>query len=214
MEKDEVYQTRLYGMLRVIEYTTHNNVLVEFLDTGNRTHAYAANIRDGNVKDRMRPTVQGVGFIGIGAYRSHKDGKDTKAYKAWNNMMIRCYSKKLHDKHPTYHECAVAEEWFNFQLFAKWYYKNVPDMNKTWHLDKDIKVEGNKIYGPDTCLLVTPGENASHSSARKFRIKSPDGYIYDGFNVTRFCKEHGLHQSGLSRVLNGKIKSTKGWTSI
>lgn len=43
-------------------------------------------------------------------------------------------------------------------------------------------------------------------------VLSPDGVVYTPVNMAEFCREHGLDAGGFSRVLNGKQKSTKGWT--
>ncbi len=45
-----------------------------------------------------------------------------------------------------------------------------------------------------------------------FCIKSPDGIIYEGKNVTEFCKLHDLNSRALSSVLNGKRRHHKKWT--
>ncbi len=47
--------------------------------------------------------------------------------------------------------------------------------------------------------------------SKKFRLLSPDGYIVEGENVSKFCKENNLPCSGINKVLDGKGKSCKGW---
>jgi len=44
----------------------------------------------------------------------------------------------------------------------------------TYQLDKDIKVQGNKLYSPDTCLFVTQEQNLA---ARKTG-RSPQPFRY------------------------------------
>lgn len=72
-------------------------------------------------------------------------------YSTWSRMIARCYSVKLHLRLPTYKGCTVCEEWLTFSNFSKWYESNNVE---GYHLDKDIKIKGNKLYGPDTCLFV------------------------------------------------------------
>lgn len=43
------------------------------------------------------------------------------------------------------------------------------------------------------------------------KIVSPDGITYTISNISRFCRLHSLTQSGLSNLINGKIKTHKGW---
>lgn len=73
------------------------------------------------------------------------------AYRVWRHMLERCYCKKFHLKQPTYIHSTVCNEWLTFSSFAEWF-----DMHNIsgYQLDKDIKVLGNKIYSPDTCMFV------------------------------------------------------------
>ena len=96
----------------------------------------------------------GVGVTGQGEY-SHLvrkiNGKHTKVYSVWHDMLGRCYNKKYQEKKPTYIGCTVCEEWHNFQNFAKWYEENYYEVNnEEMALDKDILIKGNKIYSPQT----------------------------------------------------------------
>lgn len=43
-------------------------------------------------------------------------------------------------------------------------------------------------------------------------IQAPDGTIYEVTAVRQFAREHGLNNTSLCKVLNGKQKSHKGWT--
>ena len=72
-------------------------------------------------------------------------------YKTWVGMLNRCYSEKEHQRHPTYVGCKVCDEWLVFSNFKRWMEQ------QDWqgkHLDKDLLVEGNKVYSPDTCIFV------------------------------------------------------------
>ena len=67
-------------------------------------------------------------------------------------MITRCYCKKYLDKKPTYKGCTVCDEWLIFSNFKAWMEK------QDWigkELDKDLLVDGNKVYSPKTCLMVT-----------------------------------------------------------
>lgn len=74
-------------------------------------------------------------------------------YRTWTNMLMRCYSSKFQEKQQFYKGCSVSEEWLTFSNFKAWMKK------QEWegkHLDKDILIEGNKIYSAETCVFVTP----------------------------------------------------------
>jgi len=63
-------------------------------------------------KDYYKPTICGIGFIGIGKYKSRiGNGKNTKVYDVWSSMIKRCYSEKYHRNKPTYIGCSVVKEW-------------------------------------------------------------------------------------------------------
>lgn len=118
----------------------------------NRTYR---NFKKGEVKCPYEPKVYGIGYIGEGKYKCRENGKATRIYDAWCNMLQRCYDEKLHEKHPTYIKCKVCDEWHSFQNFAKWYEDNYYEVgNERMHLDKDILVKHNKIYSQETCVFV------------------------------------------------------------
>lgn len=72
-------------------------------------------------------------------------------HKKWQAMLERCYSPRWHKKQPTYVGCTVCEEWKYFSNFRSWM------ETQDWEgkqLDKDILIEGNKVYSPETCVFV------------------------------------------------------------
>ena len=103
--------------------------------------------------------VEGVG-INDADYKVYRydyiNGKRVKVwecpfYRTWKGMLQRCYSEKCHQKRPTYRGCKVCDDWLIFSNFKRWM------ETQDWqgkHLDKDLLVEGNKIYSPDTCIFV------------------------------------------------------------
>lgn len=105
----------------------------------------------------LRPTVYNKGYIGIGEHKCCINGKLTKKYKVWYDMIMRCYSKKYLYKNPTYIGCEVDSRWLNYQVFADWFEDNYVEK---YELDKDILVRGNKVYSPETCCFVPHSINA------------------------------------------------------
>jgi hypothetical protein len=71
-------------------------------------------------------------------------------------MLERGYSSRLQTKEPTYIGCTVCEEWLTFSNFKKW--METQDFEGK-QLDKDILVQGNKIYSPETCIFVSNAIN-------------------------------------------------------
>jgi hypothetical protein len=104
----------------------------------------------------------GVNNADYTLYRSEKiKGKWKKVwvcpyYVVWKDMLKRCYSMVFLKKYPTYRGCSVCDDWIYFMTFKAWMEK------QDWegkHLDKDILVEGNKVYSPETCRFVDSNIN-------------------------------------------------------
>lgn len=77
-------------------------------------------------------------------------------YVKWRDMLKRCYSEQSLKTRPSYIGCSVTSEWHSFMNFKSWM------ETQDWegkHLDKDLLVRGNKVYGPDTCTFVTQATN-------------------------------------------------------
>src|SRR5690554_3731349 len=75
-----------------------------------------------------------------------------KHYTTWTSMIIRCYSERHRSKYQAYKGCTVDDRWRLFSEFKKW------REEKEWEgkqLDKDLIVENNRVYGPDTCAMIT-----------------------------------------------------------
>lgn len=55
--------------------------------------------------------------------------------------------------------------------------------------------------------------DANPNKGFPFRLCDPDGNIIEGTNLHRFAKQHGLDSSALSKIIKGKAKSHRGYTS-
>lgn len=142
--------------MKIIAYRKAEDIDVEFQDAykfvKNTTYV---NFKRGQVKNPYDKTACGVGYVGEGKYLTKENGRSTKLYSCWVHMLERCYYEKNQNLHQSYYGiCSVCDEWMNFQVFAKWYEENYYEIGERLHLDKDILYPGNKIYSPDTCLLV------------------------------------------------------------
>lgn len=106
-------------------------------------------------------------------------------YRVWSNMLQRCYSETYHKKFPTYVGCTIAEEWKTFSNFKSW--MEVQDW-KDKQLDKDLLVEGNKGYGPNTCVFVTGAVNLFMTDCGATRGNLPIGVSRNGGNYMARCR--------------------------
>lgn len=88
-----------------------------------------------------------------------EDGKqrNDRVFACWRDMIFRCYSPATQAKKPAYIGCTVAPGWLRFMAFREWYERQ-PEQDDC-QIDKDILVPGNRVYGPDTCALVSRALN-------------------------------------------------------
>lgn len=205
------FETSNSGWLTVVGYDAWDRVTVEFETTGYVVTTRACRIREGAVKDRLLPSVSGIGFLGVGRHQPSINGKGTKPYRTWWSMLGRCYSKEYQEGKPSYIGCTVCPEWHNFQNFAAWFEIHYKE---GLHLDKDIRVKGNKVYSPETCMFVTVTENSVKASAKHYRLLSPSGEEVEVYNLSGFCRDNGLTHSAMSLVHTGKVNQHKQWRRI
>ena len=157
--------------IEIIEYFNYCNCTIRFKNGTTLKNKRYVNILSGKIKNPYHLSIFGIGYIGEGKYDSL-----SKPYKIWFGMMQRCNSEKLQEKRPTYKGCTVAEEWYNFQNFAKWFDENwKPYMDNSWQLDKDILVSRNKIYSPETCCFVPQEVNCLFTKSNSSRGEYPIG---------------------------------------
>ena len=163
------------GTITIIEKKSRYEILVKHNDEhGHEMWTRQDAVEKGMVKNPFYRDVQGVGYMGAGEYVASKDYKVTEEYRRWCGMMQRGYNQNTKKKHPTYEDCTVCKEWHNFQNFAEWY-TNQFGYRKGFHLDKDILVEGNKTYSPETCCLVPISLNSFFSGNKKIDEEIPTG---------------------------------------
>lgn len=198
----------------VLEYRSITDILVRFKDTRYTRTARASDIRNGKVRDFTAPTVFGIGFNGIGRHKSKINGKHTKAYNTWRNMLKRCYCKAGIDN--AYIGCSVDSRWHDFQNYAEWHEKNYPefDQGKKYQLDKDIMSNGEKIYSPETCKFVTQKENleAVDNKLPVNLINLSTLEVRKYKSSTLAAADIGSDSGTISRLISGLCKQTKGWS--
>ena len=195
MQEGDVFKTKSYGDLIITKYVNSKAVCVKFVVTGYETTTKASNVIAGSVKDRLLPTVYGIGITGDSQVRV--DGKHTKEYRLWNNMLKRCYSVGCQKVRPTYIDCSVSENFRYLQYFKEWCnnqigFNSVDEKGKPFALDKDILVKGNRVYNEDVCVFVPQEVNLLFTKRDKSRGEYPIG--------VSFHKSRGM----LTATLNNK----------
>ena len=132
----------------MLEYKDCYNVVVQF-DDEHKAIVLCRNdsFRLGKVQNPYHPTVQGIAYIG------EPDYIDRQSYVMWEAMIKRCYNPNQTNV-KAYAECKVCDEWLSYANFKIWYDENYYKCEETLSIDKDIVKPNNKIYSPNTCILI------------------------------------------------------------
>jgi len=167
--------------MKIIKCINSTRIIIEFQDEhkGVVETSYSSFISK-QVKNPYQRSVHGVGYLGQGKHVSRKGGKILKCYGTWSGMIERGYNQLFKEKNPSYKNTTVCEEWHNFQVFGDWYDENYYQIEgKKMSLDKDILVKGNKLYSPETCIIVPSNINNLFVTRKDARGKFPIGVTYD-----------------------------------
>jgi hypothetical protein len=134
-------------------------------------------------------------------------------YRAWKDMLKRCYSAKEHVEHPTYAKCSVAPDWLSLSAFRVWM------LSQPWEgadLDKDLLSPGNKVYSSDTCIFVPrqlnvfltdrgaargewPTGASRHKASGKFAAQCRNPFIGKNEHLGLFECPDAAHETWLAR---------------
>jgi len=91
----------------------------------------------------------------VKTFRSGSIQYITKSASKWYHMKTRCKTGGTYQESmPTYKGCEISKEFLDFNNFAEWHTTQIGYGNDSYQLDKDLLVEGNKIYGSDFCCLL------------------------------------------------------------
>lgn len=173
----KTYTSDKHGNLVITNYINANKVEVEFRETGFKTVTKLEHIKNGKVKDKFKPNVQGVGIIGDEV--SRVNGKLTKEYSLWQSMLRRCYDESFHKTMPTYKTCSVSEDFKFYPIFKEWCRKQVSFNLKGFTLDKDLLVKGNREYSAETCCFLPEEINLVLVKCDGIRGDYPIGVSFD-----------------------------------
>lgn len=164
--------------MKIIRCRGSMDIDVEFEDGTVLCNLACKEFFNGSIKNPNYPSVYGVGIYGIGDYVCKNNGHNTEEYTRWCGIIERCYSKRFQNQNHTYKDCILCPEWINFQVFAQWYYDNKWDDNIQFCVDKDILLKNNKLYSPDTCVLVDVRINSLFTKTNVNRGLYPIGVFY------------------------------------
>lgn len=174
--------------LQIIEYNSEDNLKVRFDDNDNCVvnSTYREFFKTSRLTSPLDKSICGIGYFGIGTYKGFDEvnKRPTKEYDAWRSMIRRCYGNL--DNCKAYRDCTVCDEWLCFQTYAKWYEENYYKFkDEVMTVDKDILIKGNRVYSPDTCLIVPVSINSMFVKCKNNRGNLPIGvYMHRGKYVS------------------------------
>ena len=153
----KVCKSKSSGDFKIVKCNDSKNVEIQFLKTGFETVVQLGHIKNGNVKDPYLPSVYSIGVLGT-KYPPTISGRNTKEYDLWTSMLERCYSDNFKNKHPTYKDCEVSDNFKSYEYFYEWCQNQIGFGNdgngNPFHLDKDLLIKGNKVYSEDSCVFI------------------------------------------------------------
>lgn len=185
MKIGNMFSTNSCGKIEVIDEIENQVIKVRFVETGSVINTRKNAVRIGAVRDPMKRTVFGVGYLGDGGIGAKKD---RKAYRRWHAMMSRCYNERS-DRYRFYGAkgIRVSKDWHNFQNYMKWFQENFKD---GLQIDKDLLGGDSPVYGPNTCVCITPRLNQfGRSPMRMGKSSEVISVGSDKFCVTVRCPE-------------------------
>ena len=211
----------------IVEYNNNKDLWVEFQDEYKaRIHTNMNACRKGEIKNPYHPSVCVVGKLGLmkdgSKPKTTDNGNLTREYALWSHMLRRCYSDKLHEEHPTYKECTVCDRWLIFSNFLEdlplieGYEMWLNNPNERIALDKDSKVDGNKVYSLETCKFISGSDNSKERIERYSTRKKVMAISLTENKVIIFQSMHqaeklGFKNGAICLCCQGKNKQHKGY---
>ena len=166
--------------------------LLRFIDTGYEVWADCYNFKEGKTLDRLKPTVHGIGSIGYPPEEVFPLNGN-REYRLWSRIMLRCSDEYDND---SYEDVTCSEEWKRFDLFYE-DVKKLPNYNlwklgfeaggkNKYEIDKDILIQGNRVYSKESCVFVEKRINAGFTSYQKVEDRER--------NRTKILEEMGINE--------------------
>lgn len=115
-----------------------------------------------NPRDRVKAIDRKVYSVGVNdlpyVVMIKHEGKlvyQCEFYRKWEKILRRCYASDRSDKHPSYDDCSVSDDFLSASAFKEWMIKQIWfERGVLLHLDKDIINPFARTYSNETCAFV------------------------------------------------------------
>lgn len=195
-----------FGKLVVLQGAGSNeNYLRMFLcqcDCGTEKAVAGSYLAGGRITScgNCRDLVYGVGINDLDyvVMKSDLNGKiiwSCPFHSRWRSVLERTCYDKFKEKNQSYKDCTLHPDWIYSSVFKAWM------ETQDWqgkHLDKDLLIPGNKMYGPDTCTFIDQEINKFITESNAIRGEWPIGVNFD--------KGTGKFKAQCKSVVEGKKK--------
>lgn len=186
-----------YNMLTVVdarlEEVRPNTKLLTFecmCDCGASTVKLASNVKGG--------TTKSCGCVRVGHFKTH-GGTGSRLHECWLSMRKRTSARGG--------TCFVYEPWGDYTIFEKWSLEN------GYNDDKVLCRNGDSGgYTPTNCRWDTQRSNAEERHAKTYMMLL-FGKPIAIYNMSKYCREHGLDRSSMADVRFGRRREYKGYTT-
>lgn len=221
----KIGKNNLSEKYEIISYKGKNDVIIKFLKTDYKLKTSTGNLYTGRVRDRLTPSVYGVGVLGY--FRPYDDPYYKKIYSHWAHMIRRCYDKK-YKQYKNYggEGITVCDRWIRFDNFyddfrkLDGYSEEIMELKLHRHLDKDIKQShlpfSERVYSLETCCLITREENEKYKREEERpynKAISPSGTVFYFNNIKKFekCSKEVIRVKYIHECISGKRENHLGW---
>ena len=92
------------------------------------------------------------------------------------------------------------------RLLAENFIPNPLNLETVNHLDKD-----KENWSLDNLDWCSREDNVKHGLQRTYTLLSPDGLLVTFTGMADFCRDNGLTQANISKVIMGQRPHHKGW---
>lgn len=147
----QIFNTRRSCSVTVKRIKNHNEIIVKFNDGhGYRCSVYLTSLNSGHILNPYEPSICGAGYLGVGRHKTyHGRAGDklviNKTYAVWSKTVRKCFEAGS--------EYTIDRRWLNYQVFARWYEKQITPDCRLFLTTKLISPT-NRHYGPQTAHVI------------------------------------------------------------
>lgn len=131
-------------------------------------------------------------------------GSSVNVKKRWRDHRSALRKKSHVNPHLQSAWCKYGEESFVFELVEEVSKNDHLLEREQWWLDRTKSYDRNTGYNIN--VVAT-----NYSPVCKYIVKHPDGKETEVINLEQFCRDNGLHATGLHNVASGRSHQYKGF---